>query len=167
MAEGFDPTNYDTWPEETKAAAGKVMGALMDGNIEPLVGYLRTDLPIHSGMRSVIANMLDGDSHELFRLVVKGQKRGQRKWTDIIDAHEQKMKMGVFVEAIIRKAGRGSHDAAVTDAMNKFRASHGTVTKAHKYLRDTLAKSHRAPGVSEDDLFAYCLGFYLPPEVQP
>jgi hypothetical protein len=135
----FDPLDYETWPEEQQAFAGRVWRGLHDGDLAPLAAYLRAGHYIEPALAKDIADSIEGaEDCGPYRIVAVGRRRGERGMSDAWERHDRKMRIGFFVEDRIRKASAGEFDAIVAEAMAKFGIKQTSVTSSLKYLRDHL-----------------------------
>lgn len=146
MTAAYDPTNYETWPEEQKDFAGRVWRGLQDGNLQPLADYLRAGHYIDRVLAKEIADAIEGGGNGLFRIVPKGRRPGQRGFTAITESHDSKLEVGVWMESRIREFGRGGYEAALEDTKARFGLGKRTIEKAHKYLREYLTNVSTKPG---------------------
>lgn len=60
MKQEYDPDHPATWPEQEKEFSQRVWLALIDGDLGPLVEYLRSSLPMDRELREVLARHIEG-----------------------------------------------------------------------------------------------------------
>lgn len=153
MAE-YDPLKYETWPDEQKDFAGRVWRGLLDGDLAPLAKYLRAGHHLDQEQSDILAGMIEHDEDALFHIRVKGRKQGQRPWTALIDSHEEKMLIGVYVEEQLRSAPKGQYDAVIKEAAEKkFKVGTTRVKDCLAYMRKTMAEADTAPGLDTWEVY--------------
>jgi hypothetical protein len=157
MAKPYDPLDFDTWPPEQKEFAGRVVTGLANGDAKPLAEYIRAGHYLEPVMAAEIADMIEGAEDAWFHFKLKARRRGQRGWSEVIEAHDRKMAVGVFVETRLRGLPRGAYAQVVFEAGEKFELGATAVAEALAYVRQYIAEADVAPGY---DLLEELSAFY-------
>ena len=66
---------FDSWPAEQQKLDVATWFGLIDGDLGPLVEYLRSDYPVHRRMREDLARCIEGKD-TLHKIVCKKQRSG-------------------------------------------------------------------------------------------
>ncbi|MFB0875326.1 MULTISPECIES: hypothetical protein [unclassified Sphingobium] len=154
----YDPTQYETWPQEQKDFAGKVADGLANGDMKPLAAYIRAGHYLEPALAAEIADMLDSnEGYTPFRLQAIGRSNRPGGWKQWSEQHHRMEVMGIWVEREIRRSPRGAYAGIIEDACEIFQVGKTSVTKAHKLIREQLDSATSAPGF---DLFAHLINLY-------
>lgn len=159
----YNPIDYETWPDEQKDFAGRVWRGLHDGDLRPLAQYLRAGHYIDPSLGGEIADAIERKPLGSFHIIAVGRHPGQKGMTAAVDARDQKMRIGVFMEHCIREAGKGGYESAMASTREKYSVSKSTVTKAHRFVRDHLEGKDGGWRSPEYDAWEFLRAFYLLP----
>lgn len=162
IAEEF--ARWEALPLERRRAEALASNALLDGDLQPLVEYIRAGWPIEGILAEQLADAIEGPDDEGFTLRMINRRRGHRKLSDRIAQDDRNANIALFVrmsqiddlragkdgtyESILRLAGTkyGVGRTTVTDAVAALRADLGDDVWFHQSLEDECERlSRRSP----------------------
>lgn len=112
-------SDYFDWAPEIQEASDAAIKGIWERDLQPLVAYLRSGMPIDQYWRDTLADAIEGKHYGL-RLEVRAVsgRRGRPKSPSRgIANHKRQMKIGQFIEEQISLNGPGGHDAAIAAAV--------------------------------------------------
>ena len=151
VADDYDPLKYETWPEDQKAFAGRVVFGLRDGDIKPLADYIRAGHYLEPTMAHEIADALEGKDSGYYHLVSKGRRPNQQGWTKSIQSSDRMSEIGVWVATALRDAPRGASSGIHLEAQTKFKASRTVVLDALRHVRWQMDYMRKDPTKGDAD----------------
>jgi len=144
-------SNYDDWSDDQKAAMGRVAGAIVDGDLQPLADYFRAGyLEIESSLALELADMIDDqEGFTPFRLKAVGRSKRPGGWSTWMELHDRKMAIGVYIERELKRSPRGSYEGVIQDACDQFGVSDKTAERALSYVRKHMKNSVSVDGFDQ------------------
>jgi hypothetical protein len=136
-----------------------IVSALRGGDLKALAEHLKLgglqDTPsdvvsIPQWLADELVSMIEGKPWCWFHLRLVANKRG-RTWSKDLDGNTERGLVGYFTERRIRELGRGSYDAAVQEACDRFGKRRTYVTDAHTAVKRYLERTRASPPDFEVD----------------
>ena len=133
MAEKDYTETFDSWPVEQQKLDVATWLGLIDGDLGPLVEYLRSDYPMHRTLREDLARCIEGKD-TLHKIICKKQRSGVGGVRKSMTTEGRMIEICEFVAARIPDSGKVEN--AIEDACKHFDVSRATVTAARRWGRE-------------------------------
>lgn len=144
MAEAYDPEVERTWTGEQRELSQAVWYGLIDGDLKPLVEYLRSPYPVTRSLRNNLIACIEGDN-TLHTIVCKKQRDGAFSVREAVAVEQRMHAIVKYVDARTPEV-RGKVSCAIQDACIHFGVSKSTVMKARAKFK--AIREGKADGLS-------------------